>query len=61
MDVRLLPVGNDNEWTWRLRDDDSNVITLAGARFASVEEARRGASAVLDSRHPPDSPDPIVA
>lgn len=59
MDVRLLPVGND--WTWRLRDDDSNVITIAGARFSTMEEALRGASAVLDSRHPPETPDPIVA
>lgn len=59
MDVRLLPVGN--EWTWRVRDDDSNVITIAGARFSTVEDARRGAATVFDSRHPPEAPDPIVA
>jgi len=60
MNFRPRRVGN--EWTWQLREDDSNVITIAGARFSTVAAARRFGSARFppSARGAPDPPRPAI-
>jgi len=60
MNFSSRPVGN--EWTEQLREDDSNVITIAGARFSTVAAARHFGSAHFapSAREALDPPRPAI-
>jgi hypothetical protein len=60
MNFRPRPVGN--EWTWQLREDDCDVIPIAGARVSTVVAARRFGSARFpaSARGASDPPRPAI-
>jgi hypothetical protein len=44
MQVQFVPVGrNRREWMWKVREEDSNTISISGQRFESLTEAVRDA------------------
>jgi len=59
--VQYRPVGRDQrEWTWKARDEQTQLIQISGQRFPSLDAAVRDARSQLSGLSPDDH-EPSIA
>ena len=59
--VQYRPVGREQrEWTWKARDESTQLIQIAGQRFPSLDAAVRDARAQFSGLEPDDH-EPSIA